>query len=158
MSYSDETDLDNLYGSQNIDLWSDLDNEGVRDQARILWANEQAQYIIDGRLTEGPYDSFIPFGASPSIVPPLIRLLSGYIAGVMLYDTRRVVDATSDDQIAQQRINASKMMNQVASGQLKLRTAITNIPLQKDGKNEPFNVPVEALQEEGDVLTESLTF
>ena len=141
--YSNRQDLDRVYGKNNIDRWADLDNDGneYKIANQVDWANEQAKIYLDGRLTDGAYDSSIPFGTvTANNVPPLIRLLSKTLAGLYLFDHRRVIDSSENtDSVSQQRKNFDSWISQLTSGILKLRD-INGNKIQKDSKYAPFNV------------------
>lgn len=138
--YAGLSDLNNIYGERNIVRWSDVDNDEVINELRVDWALEQANIYIDGRLTETMYDSAIPFGSVDcENVPPIIRLMAATLAGLFLYDTRRIIDAQDPtDQVSQQRMNFDRWMKQILKGQLKLRD-VNNDPIEKDSANSPFN-------------------
>jgi len=139
--YASVVDMFNIYGEQNIIRWSDTDNSEVLNEGRVNWALEQANVQIDGRLTESVYDEYIPFGTvEDGNVPPLIKLMAATLAGLMLFDTRRVIDTRdSSDQISQQRKNYNNWIGQIFRGQLKLRSS-SGVPLEKSSVNVPFNV------------------
>lgn len=139
--YAGQDDINNVYGSQNITRWSDANNNETEDEKRIDWALEQANIQIDARMTEGSYDSFIPFGKNvDDDVPPMIVLMAATLAGLMLFDTRRIHDAQDPtDQVSQQRKNYDKWIGQIFKGQLKLRDS-TGAVMVRDAQNNPFNV------------------
>lgn len=134
--YCNEADVYNVFGQESVDSWSDATNTGTKNATRIDWAASMAKALIDGRFREGPYAP--PFGVRSDVLDPvelLIQYLSSSITGVILYDTRRVVDSESADMIAQQRKNADTMIAQIFKGQLKLTKV-------RVGGAAPFNIPL----------------
>jgi len=146
--YCNEFDLFNIFGQDSVERWSDSNNTGIKDASRIDWSASMSKEMIDGRFREGPYT--LPFGVrgtsedpTTGTVEQIIIYLAASMTGIMLYDTNRVVDSSSEDSIAQQRKNSDRMIAQIMKGQLKLSAT-------KISGNYPFNVPAEAAS--GDTL------
>tara|TARA_Y100000780_G_scaffold231876_1_gene259401 strand:+ start:62 stop:553 length:492 start_codon:yes stop_codon:yes gene_type:complete len=138
--YGNEADVFNIFGQESVERWSDADNNGVKDGTRIDWSLFMSKSIIDGRFREGPY--IPPFGVRGTAADPtagtveaIMQYLSASIAGVILYDTRRVIDSESEDAVAQQRKNVDKMISQLLTGQLKLSQTRIGVAV-------PFNIPI----------------
>jgi hypothetical protein len=74
----------------------------------------------------------------------MISLMSATLAGIHLYDTRRVVDSENAmDQVAKQRKNFDKWLHQILSGQLRLLDPTSSEPLAKESKNNPVVVNID---------------
>lgn len=114
--YSMRKDIELIFGVENVTRWADPENSAdtALIEDRIDWANQQAEYYVNGRLKNGRYA--IPF-TKPCV--QIVVLISASFAGAFLYDTRRVVD-TQGDEIAAQRRNAEMWINQILNGQLRL--------------------------------------
>ena len=114
--YSRRRDIELIFGVENLIRWADPENSADTQliDDRIDWANQQAEYYVNGRLKNGRY--VIPF-TKPAV--QLVVLIAASYAGAFLYDTRRVVDTTTDE-IGAQRKNADMWIRQILGGQLKL--------------------------------------
>src|SRR3990172_5916332 len=110
-----QADLEAAYGSVNIAKWADPNNtESVEVRAtRVAWAIEFAADYINGRLVHSGYD--VPWDE----VPELIIKLTALQAGILLYDTRRIV-SDEKDQVSAQRKLVDSYIRQIMRGQLKL--------------------------------------
>jgi phage gp36-like protein len=116
--YSKRSDVDLIYGVDNINRWADPENDGntALITSRLDWANFQAETYLNGRLLTSRY--VIPFTKPAS---QMIVLIAGSLAGMFLYDTRRIVSSdNTTDEIAQQRKNSEMWIRQILSGQLKI--------------------------------------
>ena len=136
---SNASDLDRVFGRINIQNWADADNEDdkIQRDVRIDWANEYAEQEFLGRLADGPYDHLIVRTTKPKMA----ILICTCIAGIHLYDTRRVIDSSENtDRVAKQRKNADRWIRQIMAGQLKLIDPSTRIQLTKTAQNSPFVV------------------
>lgn len=126
-----QADLESAYGSVNIAKWADPNNtqSAVVIAARVTWSIELAADYINGRLVHSGYD--VPF----EDVPELIVKLTAMQAGMLLYDTRRVV-SDERDQVSAQRKMIDSYIRQIMRGQLKLFYA--GVVIEKTSKNQPF--------------------
>ena len=136
---SNQKDIENVFGKDNVQRWGDPDN--INDFAsitnRIDWANQMAEQEFLGRIAEGPYD----LAEVRTVKPNMTVLLCASLAGVHLYDTRRVVDSENNtERVAKQRKNVDKWIQQIMAGKLKLLDPTTYIPLQKTAQNSPSTV------------------
>ena len=115
MAYCEDTDLFQAFGQKNIERWADLDNEGDQDDIddRIQWAIDLGYDYINSKLIRGHYE--IPFEDPPKTIIHLNALQ----AGIILYDSRLVVDSDKD-QVSRQRKTANNWIRQILRGQLKL--------------------------------------
>lgn len=93
-SYGSSFAVYNIFGTKNVNLWADLDNEGDADTiaGRIAWALCLATSTIDSRLLGGIYG--IPFIAP---VPCVVQDACARLAGCLLYDARRIADNSRGD-------------------------------------------------------------
>jgi phage gp36-like protein len=115
--YSIREDSENIFGSDNIRQWADLNNREHTDEidARINWAISQAYANINGRLKNGPYS--VPFQEP---VDENIVQLSAKLVGVLLYDGRNLVDTDEYDQIAPHRKRIRETISGIHGGLIKL--------------------------------------
>jgi phage gp36-like protein len=87
--YANRSDIELAFGSTNVQKWADLNNNLDDDEidGRICWSLLNSHARINDRLSDGPY--VIPFEAP---YPTQIILLTSKLAGVFLYDSRRITD------------------------------------------------------------------
>ncbi len=124
MQWSSKRDLDNMFGTTNINTWADLENQGSAQVIadRIAWAVEAA--------TE---DAKIVLRNSPSnvdaltYVPTPLRVAVTRKAGVMLYESRGVLDVDAEGQsyhrLSRHEKLADKFFQQVTAGRMVLGSA-----------------------------------
>ena len=115
MAYSIRSDVDLIYGRRNVDKWADLDNAGTQAiiDARVTWAIALADAEIDSELSGTSYA--VPFTGT---IPTLIKDLSARLAGVYLYDGRRLGDEEeSTDQVRLHRKICAKRVKRIIAGQ-----------------------------------------
>ena len=136
---SNKQDIEYIFGKDNVEQWGNPDNEEdyATVEARIDQANLYAESEFLGRIAEGPYS----IDDVRTIKPKMVITICASLAGAWLYDTRRVVDSNPDtDNIAQQRKNANRWIQQIMAGQLKLIDPTTYVPLTKTAENSPKTV------------------
>jgi phage gp36-like protein len=128
MAYCTRADINGLFGAENVDSWADLDNRGnaTTMKARVDAAIEYADAEIDGYLRGGPYA--IPFATTPT----LIRLASCRLAGVWLYESRRITDTPDEgetERVSFHREQAERTLERVRRGDIRLNlTEYTAVP------------------------------
>ncbi len=124
MAYSTETDLNNQYGSNNIQKWADLDGDADAGKisTRIAAAIGFADDEIDSQMRGGPYP--LPLVNDAATTPLLITDISAKLAGVWLYESRGVQDVTPEGspvhRLHWQRKRAYDVMRELLAGRLKL--------------------------------------
>jgi phage gp36-like protein len=123
MVYSTREDSDNIFGSHNIDKWSDLSNLEKDDEitARFTWANQEAYDQINARLYGCRYT--VPFTGT---LDPVIITLSARLTGVILYDNRKLIDSPEYDELAYHRKMVERVYMQIHGCQLSLITQTAN--------------------------------
>jgi phage gp36-like protein len=87
MSYSQQTDIENTFGPDNVAAWSRFDPgapNGAADSTRIATALAYADAEINSFFADGPY--VLPLVCS--ISASTIAYWAGIIAGVWLYGSR----------------------------------------------------------------------
>lgn len=138
MDYCTRTDIESLFGIDNVKNWADLDSDQDPDKiaARIVKAIAYAQADLDSRLLGGPY--VVPITTSH----PLITELTATLAGAWLYSARGQLDAVSGDgtdRLATRRGEAVRTIKDILSGQRRL-----DLPRVGRGSEAPFAVPQDA--------------
>lgn len=110
MSYAERSDLDELYGSINVDKWADPDNqkETVLITARVVRALAYADAIIDDSLRGGLYA--LPVVDKSSATPVIINDMAAHIAAVWLYELRGTQDYDAKTGVARHKLMHKKQM------------------------------------------------
>ena len=92
MSYTSQSGIEAVYGTHNVAQWSNLDNDATTaDAARIATAISYAEAYMNDALRDGRYE--IPFGGT---APTMIADMAAKMAGVWLYNTRRIRRAEAE--------------------------------------------------------------
>jgi len=120
MVYSVRSDSNSIFGKANIDRWADLTNDEMDDEidARITWAIQEAYDQINARLKGCRY--VVPFTLVDSAYDPIIVTLSARLTGVLLYDSRKLVDVPDFDEMMYHRSTVERTYKQIHGGQLSL--------------------------------------
>lgn len=94
-SYASRADVETAFGKSNVKKWADVNNDGngADVEARVTWALESAYEYVNDRLREGPYT--IPFVIDGTLPKTIVRMCAAY-AGVLLYESRGIVDVDAD--------------------------------------------------------------
>jgi hypothetical protein len=133
--YANESDVIQIYGTSNVTTWADLDNLGDNNlmKTRVCWALQLAYEQINNRLYGGPYT--VPF-VMPA--PYQVKDLNARLAGVLLYESRGIVDVPEGDKSSTHRlIYQRKLCEKIISGihagliHLATLTGTTEIPVNQ---------------------------
>jgi phage gp36-like protein len=85
--YGTRTDVEQVFGRDNIRKWSNLDNvDAETDDGRVAEAMTQASAEIDTALLDGPYST--PLTGMSATTQQLVKTLWAKLAGVWLYANR----------------------------------------------------------------------
>lgn len=91
MAFITRTEIDDVYGNENVTRWSQLDPDlTTADTARITRAIEWAENYVQDRLRGGRYT--VPFGSVTSTVEHWLAALAGW----WLFEHRRVREGGGD--------------------------------------------------------------
>ena len=92
MPYAARTDLDDVFGSVNINKWADLENQqdSALITARVNRALLYADAVIDDTLRGGLYA--LPIETKAAATPTLIVDIASKLAAVWLYELRGNTD------------------------------------------------------------------
>ena len=130
--YCTRSDISDIFGTNNVTTWADLDSDADADNiaahiARaIVWATTE----INDRLRGGPYE--IPLSASATIVD-----LCATLAGLWLYRSRGTDDETEVDKYRWHWERCEKTLSEIRGGKRRLdATSSTDTP----GGQAPFVV------------------
>lgn len=125
--YAERSDLNLLFGSDNISKWADLNNneDAGEIQSRVCWALAESAVYFDDELSGGPY--VVPFSEP---FPAQIVSMSARYAGVLLYDSRGIPDAgegNTRNVLAYHRDLVSKFLSRVLAHKTKLTGQVATV-------------------------------
>ena len=104
MALITKTDIEDKFGIENVLVWSDLENTGTIDLARISRAINYAEARINDELRNGPYAiPLVPNGPNSLIV---IVDIAAVIAGWWLLDRSSLRDENALNRIKDQKDEA----------------------------------------------------
>lgn len=144
MAYSTRTDIEDIFGTINVQTWGNLDAGDVEDadvltdiSDRITRAISHADDHINAILSGSDYT--IPLSAEPGKSIGLIATISATLAGCWLYEARGLDDADDEgrpyNRYSAKKKSAENMLNSIAEGGLKIDAVKAT-----DGVNIPFVV------------------
>lgn len=116
-NFATSADIDNVYGKVNVDRWADINNDAnvTTIATRRSWALSIATEEIQSLLAGGKYDT------SFSSVPKFIVFLTAMKAGILLYDSRSVLNAIDvEDRFTRYHKEFKRYVRKIKSGQMKL--------------------------------------
>lgn len=118
--YTNEENLNKCFGSENIRIWSNVDNTtDTKDSDRILAALNNADTYIDDALRSGEYlIPLEPINSSYGLIERIATLLAGYY----LYEPRGFDDESSEEQNKLSTLYKDAMIQlaKIQSRQLKI--------------------------------------
>lgn len=123
MSYSVRTDIEAIFGVNNVALWGDMDGDENASNitARIAYMIAEADAGIDDDLRGTSLR--LPLQTSAGATPTTITRIAARLAGVLLYEAYGMKDVdpqTGLHAMSFSRVYAEKKIEQIRSGKLKL--------------------------------------
>ena len=124
-AYITKAKIEAVYGVSNIAKWSNLDNDDAQaNDDRIDDAITYAEAYIDDKLRGGRY--VVPITGT---IPTAIIDMAAKMAGVWLYNTRRIIRKSDDNTgalIQGHQDEVDSLLNEYTSGQRQLDAAKTH--------------------------------
>lgn len=119
--YAAQSDVENIFGPENVAVWSDMSNAGTVNTARVQLGLDNADAEIDGFFRDGPFA--VPLSlASESVV--MVRRWAAVFAGVWLYQNRGQWDEDKQgNNYSQMRTDVVAEMAAYKGGSLHLDAA-----------------------------------
>lgn len=124
MAYSTRSDIEDVFGVDNVSTWADLDNDenATKITNRIARAIEVADEKVNAALRGGAIA--VPVAASSVTITNIAAIL----AGVWLYDARGVVDydpvtGKAQHRLQFQRDGAIEELKLIRAGDLDIGVA-----------------------------------
>lgn len=118
--YTNETNLNNKFGSENIRLWSQVNNSvTTKDSDRILAALNQADSVIDDALRNGRY--LVPLQPI-NVTYGVVERIATIYAGFYLYEARGFDDESTEEQnkLSLLKTEADNLLKKIQSSQIHL--------------------------------------
>lgn len=125
MAYCVTADINNVFGSVNVNRWADIDNDGnaTTISDRIDWAITLAEDFINSAMYGHKYD----FPITSETVPALITHITAIKAGLLLHDSRGVEDSGGKaPPLSVQRIEMESTIKNIKRGLIKLHSLTEN--------------------------------
>ena len=120
-NYIDKSDIEDVFGVENVILWSQLDNEVAEaDEDRIDAAIAYAEQIIEDRFRGSRYQ--VPFAGTAGTLYQ-VTYWCAVVAGQWLYRTRGLSDRDSEDKIELLAETIEVDMRQYVAGQREMAAA-----------------------------------
>ena len=91
MSYIAKSDIEDVFGKDNVAVWSNLDGETDADTARIARAIVLAEEDVENRFRGGKYQ--LPF----SPIPEVVKNWCATLAGIWLFENRPGYKTTDEE-------------------------------------------------------------
>lgn len=133
-NYISQTDIENVFGTENVKYWSDLDDSGSVDTTRISKAIEFAEAAIDDWFRDSEYE--VPITGVDGSTPSKVIDWAAKYAGYWLYSSRGLRDVDDDDnKIARLKREVDDEIRSYLSGQRRL-----NAEIKSQMPNSPFIV------------------
>ena len=130
-TYAQRLNIEQIFGRTNVFKWADINNDqNASDVAiRICWALNVASNRITDRLTGGPYT--MPFQQP---YPEQLVEQTARMAGVLLYNSRGMVDVDDDDTdpITNHQDQVKEFVLDILSSRLRFRGvsyAVSSTPM-----------------------------
>lgn len=127
--YIAQSDIEDVFGVDNVALWSNLDNsDDMADTVRIAKAIEYAEEDIENRFRESRYA--VPFVGTTGNIPKVLIDWMAKIAGLWLFECRPKVVDEEEISFDDMKKSIDSEIAAYHSGQrrLALTLAETNIP------------------------------
>ena len=130
MSYAIQTDIENVFGVQNVAQWSNLDNVSPgADTGRITVALNLAEEYVNNRLRNSIY--VVPLQIRGNAAGATMYMITDMVArwaGCWLYESRGMADNQSDsgeldptgNSISRHRRYVDRMLDQIRNGKILL--------------------------------------
>lgn len=119
MAYCTQTDIENRYGTTNVAVWSNLDNDNTSANAtRIAAAIAYADAVVEDEMRGSEYK--LPLTATNGGTPTMITFLAAAIAGWWLFSSRGVRDTEQGREMTAIYQGAIGKLNEYRSGQMTL--------------------------------------
>lgn len=90
-NYISQSDIEDVFGKDNVAVWSNLDGETGAETARIARAIAIAEEDVENRFRGGKY--LLPF----SPIPEVVKNWCATLAGIWLFENRPGYKTTDEE-------------------------------------------------------------
>lgn len=128
LNWTSRTEMELLFGPENIRQWADLNNENDAEHIadRIDWAAENATAEARELLNDSPVDL-----DNLTEAPLTLRMNVSRMGGVLLYESRGVKDTDSEEgnhKLLYHKKEAAKYFQKVRAGSIRIGRSATMVP------------------------------
>ena len=118
--YCDRSDIEDLFGTVNVEKWGDLNNTKVPAEiaARIARAISTSSDDMDDQLRQGPY--LIPVVTAAGTTPGTIVDICAKLAGVWLYEARGTEDSKGIHRLSSVKGEAHLALANIRTGKTRI--------------------------------------
>lgn len=114
-TYISQTDVENVFGVDNIRTWSDIDASGSTDETRVAKGISVAEEDVENRFRGGDYA--VPFSSAVETLKDFMAKL----AGLWLYENRPKYSSDENNEYySSMREQIEMDIESYTSGQRKL--------------------------------------
>lgn len=126
--YATIADMEQVFGKVNVRKWSDINNTEVATdiEERMNWALNEASTELDERLRRSVYQ--FPLTVEP--FPALLVRTTCYLAGMMLYESRGLVDSSDPEGYSKKlEKRVDKFIHGILNRQIILDIDAADLPI-----------------------------
>ncbi len=127
-NYIVKSNIEAIYGVDNVAQWSNLDNDDAQaNTTRIDDAISYGEAYIDDAFRNGAYK--LPIIGTTGSVPRIVIDMAAKMAGVWLYNTRRIHNRSADEvgQIIQgHQDEVDSLLNEYAASTRRLDAVLSH--------------------------------
>ena len=124
-AYATQAQVEDVFGVENVQQWSDLDNTGNTDTARITRGIAVVSERIDDVARTTAYK--IPLGDEDAAISITVSDLAATLAGIWLYEARGSQDFNPQTgevahRLEFKRQRAEQMLADIRDGRIRLNS------------------------------------
>lgn len=115
-SYISQTDVEDIFGQDNVAKWSQLDNDVITaDTSRITKSITYAEETVNDRFSNSRWD------ITTGTVSEKVKEWSAKLAGIWLYENRGIRDTnTEGNKFTSMKDDVNEEINKYLSGESRL--------------------------------------
>lgn len=119
--YITQSDVEARFGSENVAIWADLDNDGSADTGRVAAAISYAEGFMESSLRGTGYT--VPFSFNNTRDQQLMKSMMAELAGWWLYTSRGIKEDEPSLETSAIRKNIDRFVQEVRRGAIRLDAA-----------------------------------
>ena len=116
-NYATKTDIENQFGTDNVIIWANLDNNdsSTADATRVAESIAWAQNYINDRFRGGPYS--IPLTDTGAATPTIVTTWAAKLAGIWLFNSRGQQPDQENEEFEAMMMSINAEIGKYLSGQ-----------------------------------------